>query len=90
MIIQKIFEKDKIAGKILFLSWLAKYQWKKIIEHYNSVGAGAHKVRKVVSLWPNIDPNFPDIMKRINYIYWDRLVLVHLRRYYKNVYIIAL
>ena len=28
-----------------------------------SVGAGAHKVRKVVSLWPNFDPNFPDIWK---------------------------
>ena len=33
-----------------FVSWLAKYQWKKIIEHYNSVGAGVHKVGKVVSL----------------------------------------
>ena len=37
---------------------MAKYQWKKIIEHCNSVGAGAHKVGKVVSLWPNFDPNF--------------------------------
>ena len=35
----------------------------KNIEHNNSVGAGAHKVEKVVSLWPNFDPNFPDIWK---------------------------
>ena len=33
---------------------------KKNIEHCNSVGAGAHKVAKVVSLWPNFDPNSPD------------------------------
>ena len=36
---------------------------KKIIENYNSVGAGAHKVGKVVSFWPNFDLNFPDIWK---------------------------
>ena len=29
-------------------------------------------------------------MKRVNYIYRKRLVLVHLKRNYKNVYIIAL
>ena len=34
---------------------------KKNIEHYNSVGAGAYKVEKAVSLWPYLDPNFPDI-----------------------------
>ena len=34
----------------MFVLWLAKYQGKKIIEHCNSVGAGAHKVGKVVSL----------------------------------------
>ena len=48
---------------VLFVSWLAKYQWKKIIENYNSVGAGAHNVGKVFSLWPNFDRNFPDIWK---------------------------
>ena len=36
---------------------------KKTIEHYSSVGAGAHKVGKVVSLWHSFDPNFPDIWK---------------------------
>ena len=29
-------------------------------------------------------------MESVNYIYWKRLVLVHLKRYYKNMYIIAL
>ena len=46
---------------VLFVSWLATYQWKKIIENSKSVGAGAHKVEKVVSFWPNFDPNFTDI-----------------------------
>ena len=31
---------------------------KKILESCNSVGAGAHKIGKVVSLWPNFNPNF--------------------------------
>ena len=50
-------------GTVLFVSWLAKYQCKKIIEHYNSVGAVAHKVEKVVSVWSNFDPKFPDTLK---------------------------
>ena len=29
-------------------------------------------------------------LKKVNYIYWKRLVLVHLKRYYKNMYTIAL
>ena len=40
------------------LGWLDTRE--KNIEHCNSVVAGAHKVGKVVSLWPNFDPNFPD------------------------------
>ena len=31
---------------------------KKITENPNSAGAGAHKVEKVFSFWPNFDPNF--------------------------------
>ena len=54
-------KKKKIVATVLFVSWLAKYQWKRIIEHYNSVGAGAHKVGKVVNLWTNFDSNFSDI-----------------------------
>ena len=46
----------------LSLSWL-NINEKKIIELYNSVGAGTHKVGKVIGLWPNFDPNFPDIWK---------------------------
>ena len=53
----------KILGTVVFVFSLAKYQCKNIIEHCNSVGAGAHKVGKVVSLWPNFDPNFPEIWR---------------------------
>ena len=42
--------------KVLFVSWLATYQWIKIIEKFNSIGAGAHKVGKsslfLAQLWP--------------------------------------
>ena len=34
---------------------------KKIIENCNSVGAGAQNIGKVVSFWPNFDPNFTNI-----------------------------
>ena len=34
-----------------------------LMENCNSVGAGAHKVRKVVSFWSNFDPNFTDIWR---------------------------
>ena len=34
-----------------------------MIEKGNSVGAGVHKVGKVVSFWPNFDPNFTDIWR---------------------------
>ena len=48
----------------LSLVWLnISEKKKKNIENYNSVSAGAHKVGKVVSFWPNFDPNFPDIWK---------------------------
>ena len=53
----------KIAGTILIVSWLATYQWKKIIKNCNSVGPGAQNIGKVVSFWPNFDPNFIDIWK---------------------------
>ena len=48
---QKIFGKKKIAGTVLFISWLATCHWKKIIENCNSVGAGAQNIGKVVSFW---------------------------------------
>ena len=47
-----------------FASLLVSYiSVKKIIEKCNSVGADAHKVGKVVSFWPNFDPNFADIWR---------------------------
>ena len=36
----------KIMGTVLFVSLLATYQWQKIIENFNSVGAGAHRLGK--------------------------------------------
>ena len=39
----------KIAGTILFVSWLAIYQRKTITENCNFVGAGAHKIGKAVN-----------------------------------------
>ena len=54
----KKYLKKKIASKFSF-SWLATYQWKKIIENCNSVGAGAPKVEKVVSFEPTVDSSFP-------------------------------
>ena len=51
-----------MARFCLSLGWL-NISVKKIIENYNTVGAGAHKVGKIVSFWPNFDPNFPDIWK---------------------------
>ena len=79
----KIFEKKKIADTLLLFSWLATYQWKKIIEKFNSVGAGAHKLG-------NSSYRYLESVKKVNYIHWERLVLVHLKRYYKNMYITAL
>ena len=49
---------------VLFVSCWITYQWKKITENCNSVGAEAHKEGKVVSFWPNFDPNFTDIWRR--------------------------
>ena len=41
-----------------YLSFGRLHISEKNIENYKSVGAGAHKVGKV---WPNVNPNFPDI-----------------------------
>ena len=67
---------------------------KKNIEHCNSVDAGAHKVGKVVSFWPNFDPNSPDTVfgkyEKGKLHILKKVGLAHLGRYYKNVYITAL
>ena len=44
----------------LSLGWLYISE-KKLLEISNSVGAGAQKVGKVVSFWPNFYSNFTDI-----------------------------
>ena len=43
-----MFGKKKIAGTVLFVSCLATYQRKNVIEKCKSVEAGAYKVGKVV------------------------------------------
>ena len=60
----KLFKKyvrtRKSRGRFCFsLGWLNIS--KKVIENCNSVHAGAHKVGKVASLWPNFDLNILDI-----------------------------
>ena len=91
-IFEKIFEKKKknIPATVLFAPWLATYQWKNLIQNCNSVGAGAHKVEKVVSFDPTLTLILPIFGKRKKgklYIL-KKLVLVRLRRYYENMYII--
>ena len=77
-----------------FVSLLVGYiSVKKIIEKLNSDGVGAHKVPKVVSFCTNFWLWFYrsyERVKKVSYIYWKSLVLVHLKRYYKKMYIIAL
>ena len=68
---------------------LATYQRIKVIENCNSVGTGAHKLGKVATFCPTLTLIL-ERLKKVNYILWKRLVLVHLRRCYKNMYIVAL
>ena len=48
---------------ILFVPWLATYQWKKIIENCSSVDAGAQNVGKVVSIYLSFGHTFTDIWR---------------------------
>ena len=58
--------------------WFAALQW-KIIKSYDLVGAGAHKVGKIVAI-----PLFWECQKDKSY--WKRLDLMHLTKY-ENMYI---
>ena len=60
---KKYLKRRKSRARFCFsLGWL-HISKKKIVENCNSVGAGAHKVGKVGSFWPNFDPNFTDIWR---------------------------
>ena len=63
--LSKKYLKRKKSGAwfCLSLGWLNIIE-RKIIEHQNSVGAGAYKVKKIVSLWTNFDPIFLIFTKR--------------------------
>ena len=43
---KKYLKKKKIMGTVLFVVLLTTYQGQKIIENFNSVGAGAHRLGK--------------------------------------------
>ena len=88
--LKKKKKKKKIPATVLFAPWLATYQWKNFIQNCNSVGAGAHKVEKVVSFGPTLTLTLQIFGKRRKgklYIL-KKLVLVRLRRYYENMYVI--
>ena len=50
---------------VLSVTWVATYHCKWIIENWNSVGAGAHKLEKIVNFWSNFDTYFPDISQEL-------------------------
>ena len=58
---KKYLERRKSLARFYFL--VGYISVKKIIENCNSVGEGAQNLVKVVSFWPNIDPNFTDIWR---------------------------
>ena len=61
---KKYLQRRKLRARFcLSLGWLHISE-KKIIENCNSVGAGAQNMEKVVSFWPNFDPDFTDIWER--------------------------
>ena len=79
-------EENRRHGFVCFL--VSHISVKKIIENCISVGAGPQNVGGKVSFWPNFQSNYwyLESVNKVNYIYWERLVIVHLRRYYnKNV-----
>ena len=73
---------------VLLVSWLATYQWKKIIENCNSLGEGAHKVGKVVIFWFNVDPVFGELKKGKLHIL-KKVELSTFKEMLKKMYIIA-
>ena len=62
-----LFKKYLKGKKLQVLFFYLLVGWVLVIfffvENCNSFGAGAHKVGKEVSFWPNFDPNFTDIWK---------------------------
>ena len=53
--------KESWARFCLSLGWL--HINKKILENYNTVGAGAQNTEKVVRFRPSFDPNFTNIWR---------------------------
>ena len=55
--------KEKNHGHGFVCPFVGYISVKKIIENCNSVSAGAQNIGKVVSFWPNFDPNFTNIWR---------------------------
>ena len=58
-----MFEKNKLMGTVLFVSWLATYQWKKLLKTATLLVQELIKYEKVINFWPNFDSNFTDIWR---------------------------
>ena len=59
---KKYFKQRKMWAQFcLSLGWLHISGKKKKKENCNSVGVGAQNIGKVISFWPNFDPNFTNI-----------------------------
>ena len=59
----KNIQNEKNRGHSFVCLLVGYISVKKYIEKCNSIGAGAHKIGKVVSFWSNVDPNFADIWR---------------------------
>ena len=89
----KTYLKEKNCGHGVVCLLVGYISVKKNIKNCNSVGAGAHKVGKVVSFLPKFDPILPIFGARKIGCKLSILKMVDLSRFreiLKNVYLIAL
>ena len=83
----KIYLKRRENHTVSFVPRLAEYQYKWIIENSNSKSRNNSQFMAI--LWP-LFSDIRSAWRKVNYICWKRLVLVHFRRFYENMYITAL
>ena len=88
-IIQNIGKEEKCTNGFLCMcvdggSWLYAFQWQKTIENHKCVGAGAHKVEKLVRFFVQFWPLFSQYSKSTKKgqnIYWKYCII--LQNYWK-------
>ena len=86
---KKIFEKKKIAGTILLALWLAKCHWKELQKTEILLVQELMKYEKYGQTLTLIFSIFGE--REMGKLYLSKKVgLAHLKRYYKNMYIISL